>query len=220
MRLLRWLIENSRWVLNTVGAFAVSHDFTANTVISSTQMNTNFGDIETAINDIDTYIGSGVITGTMLATISTAGKINGAAITGLASVPSGAGILPAANGGTEFDSGDICLSSAAKDEAGWTEVTSTYAGKYLRVGATGLATGGAATHTHAAGSYAGPSHTHSVANQAINGQGGTADPAQNNVVAHNHGGVTGSGGTGAVTGTSAAGVNTPLYVDMRLFSKD
>jgi len=37
------------------------------------------------------------IADTKLATISTAGKVNGAALTGLASVPSGAGVIPVAN---------------------------------------------------------------------------------------------------------------------------
>jgi hypothetical protein len=40
---------------------------------------------------------SAAIADTKLATISTAGKVNGAALTGLASVPSGAGVIPVAN---------------------------------------------------------------------------------------------------------------------------
>jgi hypothetical protein len=43
---------------------------------------------------------SAAIADTKLATISTAGKVSGAALTSLSSVPSGAGALPIANGGT------------------------------------------------------------------------------------------------------------------------
>ncbi len=41
--------------------------------------------------------GTAGIVDTQLATISTAGKVSGAAFTGLASIPSGAGVIPAAN---------------------------------------------------------------------------------------------------------------------------
>lgn len=212
MNILKWIAEHSGWVLNNRGSFAVTTDFTANTVISSSQVNTNFADVETAINAIHSYIGSGVITNTMLAgSIDLTSKVTG--------------VLPVANGGTEFDTGDICLSTAAKDETGWTEITSTYSEKYLRVGSTGLATGGASTHTHAAGTFAGPSHTHTVLKDGYTLNESAADgtimithPAdsrgmQNDITSE-------SGGTGSVTGTSAAGNNTPLYVDLRLFSKN
>lgn len=229
MKFLRWLIENSRWVFNERGTtFAVTNDFTANTVISSSQMNTNFGDVESAINSIEDYIGTGVITNAMLAQITTAGKVSGAALTGLASVPSGAGILPGAN---VFESGDVLLSTIAKTESGWTEITSTYSEKYLRVGSTGLATGGAASHTHAVGSYAFPDHKHDFATEA---SGGTIFGSRKIGVTGGYcGSDTGTGLTlpalldetesdagAAVTGTSAAGDNTPLYVDFRLFQKD
>jgi len=225
---MKWF-EYLKWILNDKGSFAVTYDFSPNTVIASSNVNTNFADIETAINDIDTYIGTGVITNAMLATINTAGKVSGAALTSLANTPSAAGILPVANGGTEFDSGDICLSTTAKDESGWTEITSTYAGKYIRIGSTGLATGGAATHTHAAGSYTNGAHTHTLATGTQSGS-----QAQNYLMSS--GGyimsqgtgsgtsacvkvTTTSGGTATITGTSAAGANTPLYVDLRLFQK-
>lgn len=196
-------------------SFAVTYDFTANTVISSTNMNTNFSDIETAINNIDDYIGTGVITAAMLATIATAGKVSGAALTALANTPSGAGVLPEANVG-QCEGGDILLSSGAKTLSGWTEITSTYASKYIRVGATGLATGGNSTHTHT-----GPSHTHSVsgttaASSDTNGAGGTG--ISSNPTSHTH---TYSSTTGAEgTGNTGSANNDPLYIDLRLWQKD
>lgn len=182
-------------------AFSVPTDFTANTVISSSQMNSNFGSVETAINSIHSYIGTGVITNAMLAgSIDLTSKVTGT--------------LPVANGGTEFDTGDICLSTVAKDETGWSEVTGSYANRYLRVGSTGLATGGASTHTHT-----GPSHNHSVSitSGAASATATFQVGATTAAIAHTHSvsGTTGSGGTG---NTSSAN-NNPLYVDLRLFQR-
>lgn len=208
MRFLKWLLKNSRWILNEIGAFAVTTDFTANTTISSSQMNTNFGDVETAINSIHSYIGNAVITNAMLAgSIDLTSKVTG--------------LLPAAN---FVESGDVLLSTIAKTQSGWTEITSTYSGRYLRLGGTGLATGGASTHTHAAGSYAGPSHTHNYSGTTSTASGSwTGDWIVGTVAtaAHSHtfSGTSGAGGTGAITGTSASGNNTPLYVDLRAYQK-
>ena len=58
------------------------------------------------------------IVDTKLATISTAGKVNGAAITGLASVPSGAGALPVANGGTAATSASAARTSLGAAASG------------------------------------------------------------------------------------------------------
>lgn len=229
MNILRWLIENSKWVLNEVGAtFAVTHDFTANTVISSSQMNTNFADMETGINSIEDYIGNGVITGVMLATISTAGKISGAALTALANTPSGAGVLPGAN---VFEGSEILLSSGSKSESGWTEITSTYADKYLRVGSTELGTGGSATLPGTSGSHVlsaaeMPAHSHG---QTVGGRDngsvgydGTYTSSCNNPISQQSGSYAtqSAGGGGGHTHDLTGVANAPLYVDVRLWQKD
>lgn len=58
------------------------------------------------------------IVDTKLATISTPGKVTGPAITGLASVPSGAGALPVANGGTAATSASAARSSLGAAASG------------------------------------------------------------------------------------------------------
>jgi len=173
-------------------SFAVTYDFSPNTVISSTQMNTNFADIETAINAITDYISSGTITNAMLAQITTASKVHGSSLTGLASVPAGAGILPSANGGTEDESGDVKLSTIAKAVSGWTEVSATYANKFIRISATALATGGSDTHTQ------------TVAVSAAQ----TFAPA----------GATDAAAPG--TYTTSAGDNVPAYITLRMWQKN
>lgn len=129
----------------------------------------------------------------------------------------------AINVSAAFVATDFIL-TALSTKAGWTDVTTTYAGKYLRVGATALATGGSATHTHGAGSYIGPSHTHTVAHTSWGDNSGdsTSGTLSTSAVAGKASGAktTSSSGTGAVTGTSASGVNTPVYVDVRMFQKD
>lgn len=105
--------------------------------------------------------------------------------------------------------------------AGTTDVTSTYSNKFLRVNATGGSTGGADTHTHAAGSYAGPSHTHPFTTggiAAFSGGGLNSSGALDSP--HYHTGTTDAGGTGAVTGTSASGDNVPAYVTGKLCQVD
>lgn len=99
-------------------AFAVTYDFSPNTVISSTNMNTNFADLETAINAIATYITTGQITNVMLAQITTASKVSGAALTLLANIPSAAGQIPVANLGT----GTPSSSNFLRGDGAWTAV--------------------------------------------------------------------------------------------------
>jgi len=79
-------------------------------------------------------------------------------------------------------------------------------------------TGGADTHSHAAGTYAGPSHTHT----------GTTDSQEATVEAdglgratptHTHTFTTAAGGTEAVTGTSAESSSLPAYYSVAFIMK-
>ncbi len=122
-------------------------------------------------------------------------------------------------------SGDFLSSGVTTARSGWTNVTSTYTGKFMRIGGTPLTTGGADTHTHGAGSYAGPSHSHTVpASSAVWGTGAKTDgkltTAQDGGNSANTDASTSSSGTGAVTGTSASGDNVPAYVSTVLWKKD
>lgn len=135
--------------------------------------------------------------------------------------------------GSSFVTGDLILSTVATAHSGWTNVSATYADKFIRINATALSTGGADTHTHAAGSYAGPSHTHDVPIGADGsdlfwvqhtGAGGSFSVdrqlSQSSVSTTKAKMRTDAGGTGAVTGTSASGDNIPAYVTVTVFKKD
>lgn len=80
-----------------------TYTFTAGQLIIAAEHNANFDTIYTDYNGGITNANisaSAAIVDTKLDTISTAGKVSGAALASLGSVPSGGGILPGANGGT------------------------------------------------------------------------------------------------------------------------
>lgn len=90
--------------------------FSANDTVTNTKLH-NLVDGGTVSNIVNADIDSAAaIADTKLAAISTAGKVSGAALTGLSGIPSGAGVIPAAN--------LIALASQAEAEAG-TENTKT-----------------------------------------------------------------------------------------------
>jgi len=84
-------------------------------------------------------------------------------------------------------------------------------------------TGGADTHTHDAGSLAGPSHTHTYSGTTStkNNDGSGEGPAQPVTAAHSHtySGTTDAGGTGAVTGATASGSTLPAYYAVAFLMK-
>lgn len=138
------------------------------------------------------------------------------------------------NSTSEFVSGDLLLSTNTSPQSGWTDVSATYEDKFIRVtSGTPTTTGGADTHTHAAGTYAGSAHTHGAGSYAVSGttsqrtNDAAGTPDENQAVGtHTHtfaASVTGSSasdGGGAISGTSASGDNVPAYVEMRLFQRD
>jgi hypothetical protein len=127
----------------------------------------------------------------------------------------------ALNVASAFTSGDLLLTTRTGAISGWTDKSTTYADKFIRISATAGSTGGANTHTHAAGSYAGPSHTHTTT--LIKGgdeqaSAGDASCWLGNKGEHEHS--ISASGTGAVTGTSASGDNVPAYYTVRCYQKD
>jgi hypothetical protein len=127
--------------------------------------------------------------------------------------------------GSSFVTGDWIISTVTTAHSGWTNVSSTYSNKFMRINATPLTTGGADTHTHGAGSYAGPSHTHTVPASSTGWGAGSATSGK--LTTGQDGGTsattdrdTSASGTGAVTGTSASGDNVPAYVQVVIFQKD
>ena len=127
-------------------------------------------------------------------------------------------------------SGAILLVSSASCPTGYTRLTALD-GKFLVGGATfNAAAGGSNTkdlsHTHGAGSYAGPSHTHTGTTGKAASQNGSGQvDNQWNPPTHTHPFTTDPGGTGAVTGTSATGGAAaqdirPAFATVLLCKKD
>ncbi|MEW6008876.1 MAG: hypothetical protein AB1629_04500 [Candidatus Omnitrophota bacterium] len=124
-------------------------------------------------------------------------------------------------------SGTIILFSGGSCPAGYTRL-SALDGKFLVGGVNYNPTaGGSNSHTHAAGSYAGPSHTHTV--PASTGNWGPAPGGtnvNNNLLAENGYGratqdlPTAASGTGAIVGTSATADSRPEFATILCCQKD
>jgi hypothetical protein len=129
-------------------------------------------------------------------------------------------------GGVILPAGAAFFMISGSCPTGTTDVTATYSNKFVRVNATGGTTGGADTHSHSAGTYAGPSHTHGVgtlvnatASPNNNGcAGGSGCPAADHT--HTISGSTASGGTEAITGSSSTENNIPAFVTAKLCQVD
>lgn len=82
-----------------MGAYSRTYSLTNGTIAYGDQVVFELDALGSSVNNIvNDQISSGAnISDSKLAQITSAGKVDGAAITGLANVPSGAGILPAAN---------------------------------------------------------------------------------------------------------------------------
>lgn len=79
---------------------SIPNTFTVGAVIVASQHNANFSTIYTDYNgniDNNNIAAAAGIVDTKLNTISTAGKVSGAALTSLSSIPGGAGTVPTAN---------------------------------------------------------------------------------------------------------------------------
>ena len=149
-----------------------------------------------------------------------------------------------------FRSGDLLLSANVSAPTGFTDESATYNNKFIRISSgTALTTGGIDTHTHAAGTYAGPSHQHGAGSYAgpshthgagslyfdnpVSVAGGCCggSPCNTGINKTLTGGSTGSEGTGAITGSSgsegtgaitgssASGDNVPAYVQVKVYKK-
>lgn len=121
--------------------------------------------------------------------------------------------------------GAIIIWRGSTCPAGYSRVTELD-GKFLVSGATyNAAAGGSNTHTHDAGSYQGPSHTHTYSGTTTTPSGTTDKHSGGNSVArwnhtHDYSGTTSASGTGAVTGTSAEADSRPEFAAVILCEKD
>lgn len=187
--------------------------FSSTETITNTKLH-NLVDLATISGIVNAEIASNAsIADTKLATIATAGVVQGTALTGLANIPSGAGLIPAANlpSTSSFTAGMIMLwsGSSATIPSGWTICDGTLSTPDLRdrfvVGAGSSyavgATGGATTINLA--------HVHSVSNDGW-GTGGA--PTSGRIATWTEGVSCSSGGINAGSGGSATqDVLNPYY---------
>ena len=123
-------------------------------------------------------------------------------------------------------SGAVILWTGVGCPAGYTRLIA-YDGKFLVGSATAGTSGGSNTHTHGAGSYATPSHTHSISDIS-RGIGWNAGNNPNNpvgstvaVVASDFQGVVAeSGGSGPVTGASGSADSRPEFMTITLCQRN
>ena len=113
--------------------------------------------------------------------------------------------------GIKLPTGAVFFMVTGSCPTGSSDVTATYADRFVRINATGGTTAGADTHTHT-----GPSHTHAVSGTTsttngpdLMGGGGTPEPGNH---AHTFSATSGAEGTGATGSTS----NVPAYVTAKL----
>ena len=122
-------------------------------------------------------------------------------------------------GGALLPSGAIYFLLTGSCPSGTTDVSATYSNMFIRVNATAGTQGGASVHNHGAGTFAGSAHTHSIPNSIGDNSGGATDTGggqQYSLDDHTHNGATGSGGGGAISGTSGNGDNIPPFVTAKL----
>lgn len=124
-------------------------------------------------------------------------------------------------------SGAIILWTQAACPVGYTRVT-IYDGRFLVASDTAGSVGGSNTHTHSAGSYRGPSHTHPHNGGGMQcmgwnaSAGGPGPCGTTNAVRGSNflGNSTGGGGTRSVTGVSATADNRPEFMTILLCKRN
>ena len=210
------------------GTLAITRK-TANTLITAAGFNTNYAEIEAIVNgDIDaTNIEDDAVTAAKLASDVVRADYGLVQHTdGSLYVETYGLINVGANGVAWGRAGDMLLSSSVTTPDGFTDVSATYADKFIRVSATALSTGGANTHTHTATTDSHtlttaemPAHTHSF--YAHPGTGLTCTVRTGDAGSGNSGAndtsSTGGGGGHTHTVTTAAGDNVPAYFTLKMY---
>jgi hypothetical protein len=150
------------------------------------------------------------------------------------------------DGGGALITGDWIVSTVNTARAGWTDVSATYANKFMRISATPLTLGGADTHSHTIAANNLPTHAHPAGTLAVDSAGAhthtisnsTNGLKANGVIqfsgtqgydlgslnadsagAHSHT-LSGSTGNNTTTATDITGANVPAFVAVCTFQKN
>ncbi len=223
------------------GTLAITRK-TANTLITAAGFNTNYAEIEAVINgDIDdTNIEDDAVTAAKLnsdvvrANYGLVQHTTGALYVDLSDTNPGLELTDGglrvksyglnqrtANGLEVGRTGDLLLSSAASTPDGWTDVSATYEGKFIRISATALSTGTGSgnTDSHTLTEAEMPSHTHGISVSADAGAGTnpTYISATNTLTSGTTINPANTGGSNGHTHTITAYV--PAYVSTKMFQK-
>ena len=127
----------------------------------------------------------------------------------------------AINPGNTLPAGAVFFMVTGSCPSWTTDVSSTYSNLFVRINATQGTLSGSDTHTHTVGSFVGAAHTHSspysgwnTADATAGGDKLTTGKGETERVTTGDN-TTGSGGSGAISGTSASTSHTPSHVTMK-----
>jgi len=222
---------------------------TSNTVITASGFNTNYDEIEAVVNALtSTNLAADSVTNVQIAgsvvrtdfglSQHTDGTLQvdlSATNPGLETNQDGglrakvAEMINRASGGLTWGrSGDVVLSSSADTPDGFTDKSSTYGNKFIRINSTALSEAGSDTHDHGAASGSHtisisemPAHTHTVSKKSSGAIGSSPPTLSSDTDTDNNTLTTGStGGGSGHTHTISSVDNIPAYVTLKLFQKD
>ena len=188
--------------------------YVAGTVISPDDvMDNEDAMFEYLQNGVDTYAANSITT-TPLATgsVTSADILDGTITT--------TDLAFAISPGNTLPTGAVFFMRTGSCPSWTTNVSATYSNLFPRINATAGSQSGTDTHTHAVGSYVGSAHTHSSPYSGWSTSDATAGADKlttgkaetERVITTDN--TTGSGGGGAITGTSASGSNVPAFVTL------
>lgn len=215
-----------------------SFSFSPNTLISSSQVNTVITELKDGINAVDTtQISANAITKALLNSdvvrtgyglsqhtdyslqvdVSDTNPCLEIADGGVRAKVYGL-INRTSDGLTWGRSGDMLLSSSATTPDGFSDVSSTYANKFIRISATALSAGGSDSHTHGIGTYATAadgSHYHKATSDSV-----SDNPMFNDYAASGYYTSTATAHTHTLSGSSASADNIPAYITLKMYQKN
>ena len=208
---MRWMILGLALACGMGAAPVRDNIYIENTEIEPDDVMDNEDAILNYLQDgVDTYAPNSITT-TAIATggVTSADILDGTITTAdLSFTIAGGALLPA---------GAVYFMLTGSCPAGTTDISATYPNYFPRINATPATVGGAATHTHTAGTYVAPSHTHAgttlIHTATVTQSTGAGNPTSTQE--HVHPFTTDASGSGAITGSAAAGDTVPLHVTFR-----